>query len=175
MNWDAVGAIGEILGALTVIATLFYLSRQIRQNAHALDRSNEYARAASIHESNSHFSQVFAQLAQDAVLASIYHRALAGESLDEVETVRFQAFVNTFFAWFETLIIQTDTQLSFADLEEGGADSVVASMRPYFIRLLRTNAGRDWWASDAQHYYSPSFRSAIDNAISEGEASPLAV
>ncbi|MFT5442735.1 MAG: hypothetical protein ACI8W3_001779 [Myxococcota bacterium] len=175
MNWDAVGAIGEVLGALTVVATLFYLSSQIRQNAHALNRSNEYARAASIHESNSHFSQVFAQLAQDAVLASIYHRALAGEPLDETETVRFQAFVNTFFAWFETLVIQARTQLSFADLDEGGPDYVVASMTPYFIRLLRTNAGSEWWNSDAQHYYSPSFRAAIDNAIMEEEASPLAV
>lgn len=32
MNWDAIGAIGEILGALTVVATIFYLSLQIRQN-----------------------------------------------------------------------------------------------------------------------------------------------
>jgi hypothetical protein len=32
MRWDAVGAIGEILGALAVVATLFYLARQIRHN-----------------------------------------------------------------------------------------------------------------------------------------------
>src|SRR5262245_27091296 len=32
LNWEAVGAIGEILGALGVIATLLYLSVQIRQN-----------------------------------------------------------------------------------------------------------------------------------------------
>ena len=32
MNWDAAGAIGEILGALLVVATLVYLSKQIRQH-----------------------------------------------------------------------------------------------------------------------------------------------
>jgi hypothetical protein len=29
MNWDAIGAIGEIVGAAAVVATLFYLARQI--------------------------------------------------------------------------------------------------------------------------------------------------
>ena len=32
MNWDAIGAIGEILGAIVVIATLGYVAVQIRQN-----------------------------------------------------------------------------------------------------------------------------------------------
>ena len=32
MNWDALGAIGEIVSAFAVIITLFYLAFQIRQN-----------------------------------------------------------------------------------------------------------------------------------------------
>jgi hypothetical protein len=32
MNWDALGAIGEIIGAVAVVATLIYLAVQIRQN-----------------------------------------------------------------------------------------------------------------------------------------------
>jgi hypothetical protein len=31
MNWDAIGALGEICGALAVIATLFYLAKQIQR------------------------------------------------------------------------------------------------------------------------------------------------
>ena len=33
MNWEAVGALGEILGAVAVVATLLYLSIQVRQNS----------------------------------------------------------------------------------------------------------------------------------------------
>ncbi len=33
MNWDAIGAIAELLGAVGVIASLVYLATQIRQNA----------------------------------------------------------------------------------------------------------------------------------------------
>ena len=32
MNWDAIGAVGELLGAVAVILTLVYLASQIRQN-----------------------------------------------------------------------------------------------------------------------------------------------
>ena len=35
MNWDAIGAIGEILGAIAVVATLGYLAVQVRQSKRA--------------------------------------------------------------------------------------------------------------------------------------------
>jgi len=45
MNWDAIGAIGELLGAAAVLATLIYLALQIRQNTAAT--------RAQIHQSRS--------------------------------------------------------------------------------------------------------------------------
>ena len=39
MNWEAIGAIGEVLGAIGVIATLGYLAVQIRQNTQATSAS----------------------------------------------------------------------------------------------------------------------------------------
>ena len=33
MNWDAIGAIGEIIGAIAVVATLAYLAQQIRYSS----------------------------------------------------------------------------------------------------------------------------------------------
>ena len=35
MNWDALGAIAELLGAIAVLATLLYLARQIRESSKA--------------------------------------------------------------------------------------------------------------------------------------------
>ena len=32
MNWEAIGAVGEILGAIAVIASLFYVAYQVKQN-----------------------------------------------------------------------------------------------------------------------------------------------
>lgn len=39
MNWDAIGAIGETLGALGVLITVGYLAVQLRQNTQALKTS----------------------------------------------------------------------------------------------------------------------------------------
>ena len=36
MNWDAVSAIGEVVGAAAVVATLLYLATQTRQNTRAV-------------------------------------------------------------------------------------------------------------------------------------------
>lgn len=43
MNWDAIGAIGEIIGATAVVVSLFYLATQIRVQ-------NRESRIASIHQ-----------------------------------------------------------------------------------------------------------------------------
>ena len=48
MNWEAIGAVGEIVGAAAVVVTLIYVARQIQQNtdqaklasSHAVDTSN---------------------------------------------------------------------------------------------------------------------------------------
>ena len=40
MNWDALGAIAELLGAVAVLATLFYLARQIRQNRESVESAS---------------------------------------------------------------------------------------------------------------------------------------
>jgi len=53
MNWDAIGAIGEILGAVAVVLTLFYLAKQTKQSVELgktteqrtlIDQSNAYLR-----------------------------------------------------------------------------------------------------------------------------------
>ena len=41
MNWDAIGAIGELVGAIGVIATLAYLAVQIKNNT-TTSRANTY-------------------------------------------------------------------------------------------------------------------------------------
>lgn len=40
MNWEAIGAIGEIIGALAVVATLVYLTIQLKQNTKSINSNN---------------------------------------------------------------------------------------------------------------------------------------
>jgi hypothetical protein len=42
MSWDAIGAVGELLGALGVIASLIYLAIQIRQNTESVRMASHH-------------------------------------------------------------------------------------------------------------------------------------
>jgi hypothetical protein len=50
MNWEAIGAVGEVLGAIGVIATLGYLALQIRQNSNTVRSSIRQAISTTQHE-----------------------------------------------------------------------------------------------------------------------------
>ena len=45
MNWDALGAVAELLGAIAVFLTLAYLTVQVRQNSKALEQQNKFSAA----------------------------------------------------------------------------------------------------------------------------------
>jgi hypothetical protein len=48
MNWEALGAIGEIVGAMAVVLTLGYLAMQIRQNTRSLRLSTHHTIASRV-------------------------------------------------------------------------------------------------------------------------------
>jgi hypothetical protein len=47
MNWDAIGAIAELLGAVGVIASLVYLATQIRQSREQMGENTRALRAGT--------------------------------------------------------------------------------------------------------------------------------
>ena len=85
MNWDAIGAIAELLGAVGVIASLVYLATQIRQNT-ATVRASGSAAQSKINET------VPVLLAQHAAARELYVRGLQDyESLTAEEARQFEA------------------------------------------------------------------------------------
>ncbi len=160
MNWDALGAMGEIFGAIAVVATLVYLAKQIRQNSASLDRANDFAQAGSVHDINSLYIQVFAPLSQNAGLAQTYKKALEGLELDQIEAVRFGAFVNTFLAFLENLYFQQRHDLGFVTESTGSVEQISG---PYVRMLLNTDAGLDWWKTEGPHLYTREFVDTVES------------
>ncbi len=81
MNWDAIGAVGEVLGALAVVVTLGYLAIQMRQNTAALRISNENF---LIERQDA----IIATLVTDPSLAALAVKHDRQEELTDVEHVR---------------------------------------------------------------------------------------
>lgn len=82
MNWDAIGAVGEVVGAAGVIISLLYLAVQIRGDARA-------KRAATVHDQSTAFRDFLKTLATDEDLADVYLRGLRDfSSLQDADLVR---------------------------------------------------------------------------------------
>ena len=48
MNWEALGALSELIGAIAVVLTLIYLAVQIRQNTRAIRLGTNHAVSANV-------------------------------------------------------------------------------------------------------------------------------
>jgi hypothetical protein len=62
MNWEAIGAIGELVGGIAVIVTLIYLAIQVRQSKTLLERNEKIALSQMYQaRADARMSQVIAQ------------------------------------------------------------------------------------------------------------------
>jgi len=67
MDWDAIGAIGEVLGAAAVIATLLYLGTQISQ-------TNRIAKSSVARELQQKYSDIYTLIATDSEIRGLVTR-----------------------------------------------------------------------------------------------------
>ena len=170
MSIMELGALGEFVGAFAVVATLIYLALQIRQNSAMLEQNHEFSRASIVQESNVMYSTFRGLIAGDAALARIYRCALSEEVLEGDEAIRFQAYLDMYFAWLETVFNHLRSGLLFAEFKEMSEMDAVATLKPYILKVLRTKAGASWWQSElTRANYTPSFIHLIDTLLGESE------
>ena len=67
MSWDAIGAVGEVLGAVAVIATLLYLARQIGQ-------TNRIAKASGSRELQQKYADFYTLVATNSDIKGLVTR-----------------------------------------------------------------------------------------------------
>jgi len=94
MNWDAIGAIGEIVGASGVIFTLFYLAIQIRANT----ATTQGATANStLRDARDLLNTTF----QDRENTDLFLRGMENfDSLDKVDRAMFTNRTASFFLFW---------------------------------------------------------------------------
>ena len=113
MNWEAVAAIGEIVGAGAVLGTLYYLAAQIRTQNQQLEKSNDHARAQTSVHINDQALSVFDALMRDKDFVRIYYKGINNQRLDELEAIQFSSFITRFFGLCESNVTASKAQLNF--------------------------------------------------------------
>ena len=105
MNWDAISAIGEIVGAVAVVVSLIYLASQIRQQ-------NRESRISSSHEITEAFRDTIGAL-KDPAMAELSVKAMRGlEGLTDAEKLQVLALAQTYFrVWEEAHYQATEGRL----------------------------------------------------------------
>ena len=146
MNWEAIGALAELAGALGVIASLVYLAIQIRQNTHS-------AREASWNSVLGDLQQFRSLIAQDPEVARVYREGLRDlQALNDDDRWRFGALMQYLYCVFELGLFRAPYEPLFQHYSEVLAWTAV---RP---------GARDWW-SKAKRLYSPDFQHFIDETL----------
>ena len=111
MNWEAFGAIGEVVGATAVVVTLLFVARDIRQNSKSLA-------IAALRDTTAQWNQWSNMIASSGDLACIVEKGNRSySSLSESERLRYGAYVQSFFdnvESYRSLVVdhKTDRDLS---------------------------------------------------------------
>ena len=112
MNWEALGAIAELLGSVAVFLTLAYLTIQVRQNSKALDLQNQFS-AAQIMQSRTDTvmslnSTVLSspENLEAMAMATVTPEALNPEQMNPVERRRYALLLNMSRSLFENVYEQ---------------------------------------------------------------------
>ena len=161
MNWEAIGAIGEVVGAMGVVVTLGYLAVQIR-------RSSRVAALTAGHTISSGIAEFFERLALDPELHSLWNRGInSPESLVETDRDRIDRLLVSFFA-------RCSDAHRHSELDAKIAERFNHMARHY----LRLSAVQAWWGrmSGVLHDANPDLAAYIVEQlkITEPGASPTA-
>ena len=147
MSWEAIGAVGEIVGAAAVVVSLLYLAFQIRNQ-------NAESRAAAIHDFNVGFREA-STIFTDGELAEIYVKANDDfDSLSDAERIRLLGAFHLPARVFEE---------AFEHHRQGRLDPLAwAAIEGHFAALFSSPAYQGFWNLRAFSYRS-DFRDYVDS------------
>ena len=154
MDWNMIGALGEVAGAIAVVITLFYLARQVRDSARQ-NRRTQYAQL------NRDFLQLPAAVAQDESFSNVFFKGAVDPSgLSPAELARFYSGVLLVFRAIEALYHYHRE----GSIDDWGADSYRATM----VDMMSLPGFRLYW-EERQHWFSTEFRSEVQTWLAETE------
>ena len=133
MNWDSVDAVAELVGATGVIASLFYLGTQIRQNTRSV-------RSSSYHAVVTNLSGLSGTIGRDEAMTDVLFRGASDfDALSDTEQYQFSLTMISLFRSYEDIFYQYRQEMIDESVWTGWSHS----MRRQFWRP----GTQVWWPS----------------------------
>jgi hypothetical protein len=152
---EQLGSVGELVGAIATIGTLWYLAIQIRQ-------SSRTDRAANFVQIMSDGQVIWDSIVESDEIADIYLRGLVSfGQLSETERIRFHMIFSKHFS---------NAQLAFRLHQEGALDAELYEDTMGSMLTFAENPGvLEWWAT-ARKWFHPDFASFVDSQFDQAAA-----
>ena len=151
MNWEAIGAIAEIIATIGVIISLVYLGVQIRS------QTTETSLASGIEMVNQ-MNDVYADMSTHRDVAVLWLKGLQDfHSLDNPEKVQFSALLSRFMRMMEAMFNQYHQQRFDAQVW-AGLDEALKD-------ICRYPGLKTWW-SIRDHWFSEEFKIHVSQQLS---------
>ena len=142
MNWEAIGAVGEIVGALGVVVSLVYLASQIRTQ-------NRESRLAAATEWTNQWNEFSVSFAEHPTLAEVWRKGSQEfSSLNPSEVVQFSAQCGRFFRVAEGIHEQYAQGRLNPNIWRG--------LERTLEDIARLPGVKAWWPTRS-HWYSDNF------------------
>ena len=159
MTLQDLGSIGEFLGALAVVVSLFYVASQIRQNTSAV----KSATAQAVHDN---YATWYTSISRDPELAQLLISGLRDyKALSEVEKARFIASIMVFLSYSQNAFYKWHDGSLTADLWIG--------WEALMLNLFGSPGGRDFWA-ERSYVFGEEFRNHVEQVIMKKSPNPAA-
>ncbi len=159
------GNFGELFGAVAVVATLFYLARQIRQNSRQMEIQAHNQFSAALDGTDLAFSRFREFLITSEEVAAIWDKArdnfsaLAGTERTRADQLLFE---------YSVLFHNFHARWGLVTGEQFGGD-VMQSIRLLTAHDLESASVRDWWFQNNQRFTSPEFVQQMTTLVQERE------
>jgi hypothetical protein len=154
VNWEAISAIGQIVGALAVVISLIYLAREVRRNARA-------ARQVEL----DNLIRWLRELAAHPHLRELYYRGLQDfESLEGADLIGFSVLMNQLFYLYQEMYHQ---QL------EGRLNPRVWGMAEAPMRDINAYPGVQAWWRSRSHWFPDDFAKHVNELQQTAKAPRL--
>jgi len=163
MDWNAIGASGEVLGGLAVLVTLIYLARQIHQltRQHHFDAFKQY---------QDQINAYLMHVSGSKELTDIVTRGRRDlSSLDEAERQRFE------YVHFQLLnFVESHQMLASATaIDESYRAWAMNNLEDIVSAELSGAGARQWWR-ESEGFFNAEVGDLVSSALKKADAAKKA-
>ena len=153
MNWEAIGALSQLVAAIGLIPSVVYLAIQVRAQNRAHHR-------ASLDMLTTQWGDLIQTVNDSSDFGRIYLDGLVSfEAMEPVARIRFGAYMLRVFRYWEAM---------YFHFEDGTLRaSSWKALQAQMADIIAYAGVQEWWLT-RKHWYTDEFRGVVETVIERG-------